>query len=562
MDKRQSLLNIFILFGVIVIIFGSLLFISMSQISGENQEISSNDNYKDVVGGVQEIDTETVLAGRKNDFPSNVDLGDSLSDLEFEKSNGEKFLLNEMHGQFTIVTFWASWCDYCKEQLEKTETFQRVLSKYDNVSIILVNALNQEKESAEQAEQYLSDQGIDIINVIDYDMKVYEDLGIRKLPTTLILSPRGRLLSAFPGKIDSASEFESMVSYTVHDYELATLNSIRDVLENDLGGIITSTEYGTVHPYGQDVLSESQGLIMEYAVSVKNKELFNSAYNYAENYLYEDGLFKWYSSEEGDAQSNAFLDDLRIYGALLEAQEIWGGYKKDIEEIGDALIKYNFDEEYPVDFFDFKQKSKSKEFYLCYADLATIQKLQDNTGSKNIYNNTKEIVEQGYISDQFPFYYSTWSYDDKEYIKEDLNMAEAMYTLYNLSKVGLLKEESENWILEQLKEDGIMARYNVDGTVVDGYNYESTGVYALVAMIGMEYDNSDIVTFAIARMNEFRIFDSSSIYDGAFGNPDGTGIYSFDQCMALNAYSMLDKYKDLNFAGNEIFEHFDIFSTK
>ncbi|WP_294407159.1 glycoside hydrolase family 8 [uncultured Clostridium sp.] len=38
-----------------------------------------------------------------------------------------------------------------------------------------------------------------------------------------------------------------------------------------------------------------------------------------------------------------------------------------------------------------------------------------------------------------------------------------------------------------------------------------------------------------------KINDPENKYYGAFGNPDGSGIYSFDQCMALLAYAELEK---------------------
>ena len=41
-------------------------------------------------------------------------------------------------------------------------------------------------------------------------------------------------------------------------------------------------------------------------------------------------------------------------------------------------------------------------------------------------------------------------------------------------------------------------------------------------------------------MEKMRINNSTSEFNGAFGNPDGTGIYSFDQCMALLTYGSLD----------------------
>lgn len=535
MKRREAIQNVMILLGVIILGIGIVIFLNREK--GEHTTENSTHSETE-----EETGTNEILSMRRNDYPRGVNLGDSLTELQFETKDKEPFFLSEKQGEYVVLTFWAGWCEQCKAQLEHMESFENVLKQYENVSFLLVNALDTEKESVEAAQSCLAERGITAQNVFDRDKKVYEKLGIQKIPTTLLLSPEGKVLADFTGKITSASAFESMLSYAINGYDHATLSFVTGILQNEAGGIKTGLDKKKEHPSGDDVLCESQGLLMEYAVAAKDQPLFDEAYAYAKKYLKKDGLFLWFESSNTDVTSNAFLDDLRIYGALLQAEELWGGYEAEITELEGALCQYNITKDGPIDYYDFKYRTKNSEFFLCYGDLETIKRLEERTGSRGLYKNTEGIINEGYISDTFPLYYSSWSYKKKEYSIEELNMAENVYILYHLAKAGLLKEESEAWLMEQLRGNGIMAGYQTDGSVTDGYGYESTAIYALTAMIGMECDNSEMVTLSISRMNRFRIFDSQSQYDGAFGNADGTGIYSFDQCLALKAYGLLEDY--------------------
>ncbi len=476
-----------------------------------------------------------ILSGRAVDFPENIILGENIENLNFETKNGSKFNI-EKNGKYTVLTYWASWCQYCQKQIKAMEE----LKDMDNVSLLIVNSLDNKRETIETAEKYLSDNGIGIQNVYDNNKTVYNSLGIKKIPTTIIISPEGEVSAVFTGTIESVYSLESVIDFVTNGYSAQTFDFIKNNMINQYGGLRTSFESDGEVPFGDDVLSESQGLLMEYAVISKNKELFDSAYRYAKEYLSNNGLFLWYYSQNADVSSNAFLDDLRIYGALLSAGDIWGEYEKEAKELESALLKYNITSNGPVDFYDFDKNKMGNSFSLCYGDLELINILEKRTGEKGLYNKVRTIIDKGYISDSFPFYYSNWNYSKKEYSKDNLNMAEAMYTLYNLSKIGELKEESEKWLLEKLNGDGIMAEYDINGNVTKGY--ESTGIYALAALIGMECQNDEIITLALWRLNKLRVFDISSIYNGAFGGTDGSGIYSFDQCMALKAYKELEIY--------------------
>ncbi len=90
------------------------------------------------------------------------------------------------------------------------------------------------------------------------------------------------------------------------------------------------------------------------------------------------------------------------------------------------------------------------------------------------------------------------------------------------------------WLKDRLVQTE-QGRYNTDGTVQKGYNYEAASIYALAVMIADELGDSAMKTKALIRMERFRRFDSSSVTDGAFGIGEDF-LYSFDQLMALLAY--------------------------
>jgi uncharacterized membrane protein len=153
------------------------------------------------------------------------------------------------------------------------------------------------------------------------------------------------------------------------------------------------------------------------------------------------------------------------------------------------------------------------------------------------YDKAVKVVTEGRISEEFPLYYSWYNYRTKEYEKDDLNAAEAMMTLLHLAEVDLLTEETITWLKTQMDLEGVKARYTVEGNIVEGYNYDSTAVYALVAMLAEEIDDMDLRGKALKKMEKMRINNTGYVYNGAFGLEDGSGIISFDQIMAMLAYA-------------------------
>jgi hypothetical protein len=277
-------------------------------------------------------------------------------------------------------------------------------------------------------------------------------------------------------------------------------------------------------------------------VDTENKYLFEKSYGYVDKIMRKNPLAAWVVTEKGPAKVNSALDDLRIFRAIHKADSLWGGYTDTLKSYESALYNYNTDRQKLINQYDFKFRKKSDSLKLCFADFEALQELSAvNPRWKEVFTNSLTIVNNGYISDEFPVYYTEYNYDKKKYKKEDINMAEGMVTLLHLSKIGQLKPQTLEWIKTAVEGEGIYARYKPDGTVADGYRYESTAIYGLAGMIAIAAGDKDLANRAQARMETMRVFDSDSKVNGAFGNADGSGIYSFDQCVALLYYGAAEK---------------------
>lgn len=479
-------------------------------------------------------------------YPDQIQLNEHMPDLLFYDETGKEVNLSSWKGKNILILFWASWCKYCKEEMENLQEYSELLMKYENVEIILLNKLDGEKETRENALEYLNDNKISIPTYFDENLTVYNKLGIKIVPTLIGINEEGVLKVCKPGLIGGSEDMAALIEYVMYGGSYQTEKFITEQLTSKEGGVhVNYLDSNKESPSGFDVLSESQGVMMEYAVLKNNRELFERYYQYVTDYmLISDSLVSWMVTEDGPAKVNALLDDLRIYRALNYANQLWGGYEEDLARWEKSIIRYNISNHKYVDYYDFKSKRKANRFTLCYADFEAMSMLkQANSKYSKAYDNAYQIVINGYINNEFPFYYSWYDYRKKKYMPDDLNMAETMYTLLHLARIGELKSETVDWLEKALDENGVKARYTISGEVVDEYEYESTAIYALIAMIGDTIGNQTLKTKAIARMEFIRVNNKNVTWNGAFSHLDGSDIYSFDQCIPLLMYATIEEVK-------------------
>ncbi len=488
---------------------------------------------------------ETSLDDITDILPEHCNLSEKIPDISFFSDSGKKVSIKEFEGKPVIITFWASWCPDCRNELSHTSEFLNISKKYGDLQYILVNKSDNKKETKEAAKQYLSDQAIPVEAYYDVGLSAWNELGLHSIPTTLFLDEHGVIRSWSTKPIVKDSIFEGYVRDLTEGSAKITGDFVLNHLMDDRGGVHTSYDPATGDAMNSDVLSETQGVLLEYAVLRKDQQLFDKVLSYITGVMRQNGLTSWKVSGNKPVQVNSLLDDLRIMGALISADNLWGGYDQLINSYSSEVAKYGMHNRNYVDFYEFRYRKYADRFTLCYGDLQTMARLADlDDRLKEPYQYARKIILGGKISDEFPLYYSWYHYGKKSYASDDLNSAEAMVTLLHLAEAGLLPEDSMAWLNARMDSQGVKARYKTDGTVADGYNYDSTAVYALIAMIAETEGDMELRGKALRKMDKMRIMDTAYPYYGAFGMEDGSGITAFDQVMAMLAYEYTGKPYD------------------
>lgn len=481
--------------------------------------------------------TSGTLAVPEDKLPQMLYLGQSPPVTKFTDAEGKEVSLSAYRGSPVLVLFWGSRCKYCREQLSISREIAEIAER-NGAKALLIDKLDVEKESRSAALSQLDSMHLPFFSWFDDNLAAYRAWGLKLIPTSVVLDAQGNV-AAYASGVLTAGEYEGLFEYALRGGNASTAAFLQGHMTNQDGGVYCNFKKSGETPGGHDVLSETQGLMMRYAVLTQNKSLFDSAWDYTRTKLEKDGLAAWYATEEGKiAGANASLDDLRIWSALADADTAWGGYAQEADSVREAIYQYCVRKNRLVSFYEFGSNKKSNTLSLCYADLSILRRMaEEDVRFASVADNALSTVRDGYISDDFPLYYSSYNYDKKRYSKNDLNTAEALTTLWNLSKAGELKAESLAWLKKEVSGEGLAARYHVDGSVVQGYDYHSTAVYALAALIAGEEGDRALYSAALQKMERYRNGDAEIEAYGAFGDP-GTGDFpAFDQCMPLLVYA-------------------------
>lgn len=538
LSKLEKILRGIFLCLAIIVIAGVLMLVRAQSarpyITESVEQQSDNEEY----------DWEKGLSDATYWLPEHCNLYGELPDIIFDDEKGQTHSISEWKGKNVVIVFWASWCEDCGRQMPDMSSYEELAENYGEVAFLYINRTDGNKESVDSAKEYFDTLSLKGELYFDTSLRAYDMLGIRNIPTTLFVNQEGIITAWTARQIEEASVFEALLKNAVEGASKSIADFIIGNMMDDAGGIHSVYTPGKGADEKSEVLSESQGLMLLYAVSIQDKELFDRVFGYVKSSMWKEGLAAWETEDGQTGDVNALIDDFRIYRALIDAEALWGDYASDIQVYEAALTDKTIYKGKYVDFYDFKNKQYASRFTLCYGDLKAMELISergDNPELEKAYENALGLIERGQISNEFPLYYSWYDYEKERYEKDDLNTAEAMMTLLHLAQQGKLKNNTIAWLKAQMAGEGLKVRYTVKGEVAKGYNYESTAVYAILVMIADEIGDSSLRAQALKKMENMHIVDAALEYNGAYGMEDGSGITSFDQLMPLLAYRRLEE---------------------
>ena len=488
-----------------------------------------------------EAGSNDTLAERADFLPDAIAYGEKLPVTEFRTADGGVRSLEDDAGKKRILLFWGSWCPHCGEALAHGAEYEDVLREKADYELVLIDKLDADKgETVERAQRYLAENAIPFESLYDEGLTACRAYGVKRIPTLLVLDERGYLRYMSADAPRSGAELAEILAYVESGGAAATERFVREQMTGADGGVYTTyLDKGGDSPAGRDVLCESQGLWMEYAVLTRDPGLFSDGWNCAQERLRRDGVFAWYASPDGRrAGANALIDDLRIYRALKAADALWGGYGAEAAALGEAIRAHNVKSGHLVGFYDFQQGRAGTELPLCYIDLEALRDLaQESAEFAGAAREAEEILRGGYISDAFPLYHSSYDHSAGKYSRDSMNTSEALMTLYHAVRAGIARQESIDWLREKVESGTLAARYLEDGQAVRGFDYDSTAAYAIAARIGAEAGDARLYTCARNRMEKYYVTGQTPLRGSFSDRTDGSDIIAFDQLMPLLVYA-------------------------
>lgn len=291
---------------------------------------------------------------------------------------------------------------------------------------------------------------------------------------------------------------------------------------------------------GYEVLSESAGLLLRYYARIADRTAFDTAWRKTKERLGLSGGFSYrYSPKLNKTYPvNAAIDDLRLIRALHEAYAQFGDkrYLEEARRYGRQFAAHNIKNGRLYDLYDSVYQTTNDFITLCYVDLKTLALLPLSDGEQNkLLTEMSGILEKGYLSDTFPFYETRYRYADNTYESDTIRTAESLVTILSLAEVGQERPESIRFLAEQVKQGTLYGAYTRTGEPVN--KTESTALYALAALIGSEIQDRTLYEASIERMNAFQLTGEGSPLTGAFAHADRSEAFSFDNLLALLAYT-------------------------
>jgi thiol-disulfide isomerase/thioredoxin len=112
--------------------------------------------------------------------------------------DGGQVSLGDFKGKPVLITFWATWCDSCKEELPMLEEFSA--GKRDQLTILLI-AIDGERKGA--AQKIVSQNKITLPVLLLLKEKVMDQYGVRGwIPLTFLVDQQGMLAGKIVGERD------------------------------------------------------------------------------------------------------------------------------------------------------------------------------------------------------------------------------------------------------------------------------------------------------------------------------------------------------------------------
>jgi len=114
---------------------------------------------------------------------------------------GRSTSMADYRGKVVLVSFWATWCEFCREQMLAMRRLREQLAGQP-FEIVAVNY----GESSAKVREYVRSLSVDFPVILDPSQEGARAWRVRVLPVSFVVAPDGRPRYTVLGEFDWASE--------------------------------------------------------------------------------------------------------------------------------------------------------------------------------------------------------------------------------------------------------------------------------------------------------------------------------------------------------------------
>ncbi len=145
-----------------------------------------------VGGGTAESDDYAGMGSRTQNSQAAGQNSAEAPDVTLDLADGTQQKLSESRGHVVILSFWATWCPYCVEEMPD---IQQIVNDYGDVEAILVNC----GEDAQTVKNFIAENPYDFTWALDEDYTVQSAYPTSGIPYTLVIDAEGNVVREFSG---------------------------------------------------------------------------------------------------------------------------------------------------------------------------------------------------------------------------------------------------------------------------------------------------------------------------------------------------------------------------
>ena len=118
-------------------------------------------------------------------------------DFTLINADGDYITLSELEGENVCITFFRTWCTYCKQEVGDLTLLKE---EYPDIRFVLVTSPNIDNETNEEGiKKYLDELNCDVELLYDYDMSLSSRYGVSGFPMTFMFNDEDMFYGYIPG---------------------------------------------------------------------------------------------------------------------------------------------------------------------------------------------------------------------------------------------------------------------------------------------------------------------------------------------------------------------------